>query len=1062
MASVLPEVTSLSDDESMPRARRRSSPSPRKAHTPPRTTPTYLTRKAQKYSSLKKKKGATTLLNKLFCTSPSEASSTYNTPREIPDENLTPNTPKTDRSSLGDAATCVANHFVEALMNLDDKKVRQTLSCSSPTVDSPPQTPLASMLSKSTSDEVLPTPYQPSTTQNSWWTNRKEGNVRRLSERFERSPSRSPVRTLTTSTSGDSQKEQTIPLPPKSTRVMPSPGTSVFTAPFDEPRKEKSDPKLTDIKNEYSQTELEEHIAKALAVESKKVRSLQDQLKSQKLEFQETLSDHAARWKREHEQDVTALQKKYDRELLDQKDQVALSQKLALSRLREMEQVKKELESNRESSEKQVEELSNELETIRGQLETMEEELAVTKVVGAVKSPRRAPSRASTPPSTPKALQDKQVETLRRQIQELEEQASQRTLEHKKALEELKQTSQQEIGLVKKDLEAKLVEHQKRERELKATLAKADDKEELLEKIEKLELERKMDRNGGLREVQKKEELLQKIAVLEKKEKELISEHSRTLQDLRDQSEAEIHKLQRDIEKEYNRRLEREKELQQSISETSSFEKEELLEKIEKLESELQNEKKGFVLMKMKLASAEKELASIDTIKAEEFASREKDYRETIDLLEKKVAQLETTTRSLDEADQEKASLLEKIASFEKELDAEKAKRTDQFADVENLHKQELDALRKEYDEKLAKAKESDAQLELLRKESKDTIEELRRKAQSQEDEIELLSKKSGDEDGVRDELERVKSEKSELEKELERALSEKKKIEIDFQDSHRKELDDVIAQLDLMEAEFKEEKEGLRKDNAELQQSISDKESVISALGAQIAELNDRYSKIEESKEIVEQTVTAVRQDSEKAQQRVRHLEGKLKSLTGEFEAFRKEADRLRDEACEAAREETIERAEAQFQQANSLYMKLKKQYNLSKEKVDSLTADLDKAKRQLEANDRRLDERDAEHKAEVADLKSSIAKAEVEHAKKLKEHRQEMDKLLMAADNFEKKQKAATETSRNLQSSLSTFVADNDRLKKELAALKNDHEDTQKVCEELLAELEGRQNNC
>jgi hypothetical protein len=108
-------------------------------------------------------------------------------------------------------------------------------------------------------------------------------------------------------------------------------------------------------------------------------------------------------------------------------------------------------------------------------------------------------------------------ESLRAQIATFEEQLlAKSSSEHLRALQQLRHTSETELFQVKKDMKQRFEHHMLKDLELQETLSEVSSrsKEELLEKTELLQAEKKADRNEGLREVQKKDELLKCIASL--------------------------------------------------------------------------------------------------------------------------------------------------------------------------------------------------------------------------------------------------------------------------------------------------------------------------------------------------------------------------------------------------------------------------------------------------------------------------------------------------------------------------------------------------------------------
>jgi hypothetical protein len=88
---------------------------------------------------------------------------------------------------------------------------------------------------------------------------------------------------------------------------------------------------------------------------------------------------------------------------------------------------------------------------------------------------------------------------------------------------------------------------------------------------------------------------------------------------------------------------------------------------------------------------------------------------------------------------------------------------------------------------------------------------------------------------------------------------------------------------------------------------------------------------------------------------------------------------------------------------------------------------------------------------------LKAENSKIEEEAARKGKEYRKEMERLLQAAEDFEKKYKAAEHTSRHAYKKLAAVNAEKDKLQKECDEIKS-------VCEELMAMVEGQhqQHEC
>jgi hypothetical protein len=89
---------------------------------------------------------------------------------------------------------------------------------------------------------------------------------------------------------------------------------------------------------------------------------------------------------------------------------------------------------------------------------------------------------------------------------------------------------------------------------------------------------------------------------------DLVMDLERSLQTVRYQSEDKTQRLRKELEDQRTELLAKKCELQLALSEISSFEKEELLARVEKLESKLEGECKEAVLMKIQIAVLEQEL----------------------------------------------------------------------------------------------------------------------------------------------------------------------------------------------------------------------------------------------------------------------------------------------------------------------------------------------------------------------------------------------------------------------------------------------------------------------
>jgi hypothetical protein len=683
----------------------------------------------------------------------------------------------------------------------------------------------------------------------------------------------------------------------------------------------------------------------------------------------------------------------------------------------------------------------------------------------AFKSPGRTGSATKNPSSNSKPrresepiennieLHEREKESLRAQIATLEEQLAKSSSEHERALQQLRHASETELFQVKKDMEQRLEHHMAKERELQETLSEVSSrgKEELLEEIELLQAEKKADRNGGLREVQKKEDLLKRIASLEKMEKDLVIDHERSLQDVRYKSEGDIKRLKKELEEQRNERLAKERELLLAISETGSFEKEELLTKVEKLESKLEGERNGAVLIKMKIAVLEKELKAEEKKHGEEMEA----FRTTTDA---EVSRLQLELDGLCAA-QEKAlvvskerdSLLERMQELREEIEQERSEQKHKRDEICKQHMEEVDSINLKGEERVEKIRV-----------------ELKKKAAEVIQEFEIVTKQSTTEEkNLREHVELLEAEVTTNKEEYERKLQQitkdhklqldeleadgattskaeyERKLELVSTD-HRMQLDELLAQLDLVEAEHKQK-------ISETEKVTNEKDTVIADLGAQLADAHAREQEVDATHKKLAVNLARVEEEAAQAKEDVEDLKKKLEKSKAASDKFMAGEAERRERACDEAREEMIERAELQFKAANDLYVKLKREYDSSIGKVERLESELKSVKAKLEKAKNEKEDALADLKVEVAELKAANASTESDAASRAKDYRREMEGLLKAANDFENKVKDAESTSRSLERSLSAVAAAKTKLQQEYDEMKN-------VCEELMVMVEGQ----
>ena len=656
-----------------------------------------------------------------------------------------------------------------------------------------------------------------------------------------------------------------------------------------------------------------------------------------------------------------------------------------------------------------------------------------------------------------------QHDKLLRKMTKLEEQAMVVSREHKEALQQFRSINEEEIARIRTEMEQRQDQYTVRERELKENLEDADtwERTELLAKIEKLEADMAEDHASGLHEVQEKEELLQRIETLELKEQKLQEDHEQALDELKQNSNAEKEQFTTENGEKAEANPDNGKKQSMSLLENGSDNKDELLQKIQKLEDELEASKSAYELLTTKIATMDKESKATEAAHIEELAEVQMKVNMEIKFLQDAIEAGGGPSGAYELFKKEKEDLLEQIRNMENQLQTEQMERVDKLEEFREQHSIHVEKLKRESAAKLdAARKEADRRVDDLQREHEVKVDKLKRDHEVTIEEME--SSYVGGTSTVAgvpsQEMERLRV----REKELMETIStlettseeQKKQFEQQIKDvaaSHTKELEDLISQLDLVEAEHHEKVKSKEK-------VAEQKDEIITALSNQLSEALDRVKSVESSSS----DLTPLQEELKQDKSTIESLKKELDSLRTAHENFVSEADQLREKACESAREEMIERAEGQFRQANELYVKLKKQYDASKKKVERLSRELKEEKSKLEEMSRDREEKESSMKAELAELKAENAKIEAQTAQKAKDYRREMEGLLKAAEDFEKQCKEAESNTKSAKKALNAAISEKNEIQRNYDTLVTEHEEMKQVCEELMAELEGRTDEC
>jgi hypothetical protein len=512
-----------------------------------------------------------------------------------------------------------------------------------------------------------------------------------------------------------------------------------------------------------------------------------------------------------------------------------------------------------------------------------------------VKSPNRPTTSYGTPtkrsPSVKRnseELLEKEKESLRQQVVVLEEQILKRNEEHERALRELRTANEKEIMCIRKQYESRVEANAEKGRKLKEnpSVAEGNERKELLEKIAALEAEKKANRSEGLRDVQKKEELLQKISDLEKKEKDLIDEHERAIQTLREKNDAEILELRKTLEEQTLQFRATESELRQTISEASSCgEREDLLQKIESLQSQLESERSNALSMKMKVNAAEKDVTQA-------FEQHQLELRKLTEMMDVEIEKLNIEREA-------KIEIENKLAEVQKELD--KARKD--LADIKDEQQNEIAAQKEVFESRLKEiqdghTKELDdllAQLDLVEAEHKENIEMKEKVIREKETQVHTLTFQL-------DEMEL----KAKAHQKIEKTWS----IKLENSEKALEKSEQALAKLQEQYDTFKKEHEQFVAETEEKRERAckAAENKVIERAEKQFKQANDLYVKLKKQYDIVKSNAERLEAELKDAKRTgetaSKEKDNRLNELNKELAELKAAKDSIEKEAAQKARD--------------------------------------------------------------------------------------------------------------------------------------------------------------
>ena len=489
-------------------------------------------------------------------------------------------------------------------------------------------------------------------------------------------------------------------------------------------------------------------------------------------------------------------------------------------------------------------------------------------------------------------------------------------------------------------------------------------------------------------------------------------------------------------------------------------------EEIRKLKEMLENQTK----------SAEEKQAKI-TVEFETNATELKtNYEQKIESLNTEMNELQSNQK--DELARVKADASEEMDNIRTELDrirtefedektelkeqntAEVKALEDQIKSMSELHKEELDLAAVESREQINVLNEKIKKLEadLLAKASegltqdefdqmKSTLETDLDNAKAEKDrllnEVKSLQEDKAAEIEKSSRLEsRILEVKSENAAKIEKIKSEYDRQIHEVKSEHGRESEELLTQLDLIEAEANQRFQSA-------QANVTEKDAVISALGSQLAAAESRVESTSKEYEALKKEIDSLRSDLAVVTATNENSEKEITKLIEQHEKEMEEQVALRESACNEAREEMIALAEGQLAERNQYYQALKRELDNSQSKTSVLERDLRFAKKEMDEMGKRHEAREADLRDELAQSKASIATEEAKRKRAAKIHQTELERAKQVELELEAKYDESKKTSQSIQKTLAKLVTEKQKLESELAEVTAISEELADLCE-------------
>lgn len=423
-----------------------------------------------------------------------------------------------------------------------------------------------------------------------------------------------------------------------------------------------------------------------------------------------------------------------------------------------------------------------------------------------------------------------------------------------------------------------------------------------------------------------------------------------------------------------------------------------------------ESEKKAF---EERITNLEESLARSSAMHANAVAEMEKTHATKVEQI---TIALEEERSSQARQLQQKDELASKIQLLEVALSSLTTEQARQIADIKASHASEINEM----------TLQRQRQLDDLR------VEMERRMAET----LSHLSEVATREKALLEKVSTLEAEVGQAQGDVQRRVQELRK-------EHSSEIDELISQLDLVEAENK-------KEFTLLENKMKQKDAIIAALGTQLAEATSRRNEQDAEHQNTIEALQAAKDEAHLAKLQCATFEANLERSKVDYKKAIEDEKRKRQEAREEVRAEMIHAAEEQFAKANVEYLRVKSEFESTLLKLGKIEREFKVVCVELETAKKECATKEVEMTAELAQTRATVATNEAMSARKVQEYSLEIERLNKAHQELQAKLNDSFLNCKAAHQSLGTIVAEKEQLAKE-------NRDLKEVCEELMAIVEA-----